>query len=93
MFWFHYKYITSLEIFNNLQKVIDYWILEIATFLIWLIFIISFVFYIIPMIKIRLKQNTAEKEKRIKRKMLDKIVIQKNLEDIIKREIDEKNRV
>jgi|GEM_PF-975756 hypothetical protein len=47
-------------------------------------------FYVIPKIKIYLKQSLKEKERNEKKKLINKIVLQKNLEDLIRREVDEK---
>lgn len=90
MFWFYYEYNTSYEIFKNLVKIQNYSILEILVLVIWLLIIFSFVFYIIPIFKIFLKRNEDEKNKRLKKQMINRIVLQKNLEDIIARELNEK---
>lgn len=90
MFWFYYEYNTSYEIFKNLVKIQNYSILEILVLVIWLLIIFSFVFYIIPIFKIFLKRNEDEKNKKLKKQMINRIVLQKNLEDIIARELNEK---
>lgn len=90
MFWFQYEYIKPYEIFINMTKLKDYWTLESISLVIWIIMILAMVFYIIPIIKIYFKQNLKEKEKQQKRKIINRIVLQKNLEDIIRKEIDEK---
>lgn len=90
MFWFEYRYTESFEIFKNIKKFLDYWITEWIFLLVWIIFIFSMTFYVIPKIKIYLKQSLKEKEKNEKKKLINKIVLQKNLEDLIRREVDEK---
>lgn len=90
MFWFEYKYTESFEIFKNIKKFLDYWITEWIFLSVWIIFIFSMTFYVIPKIKIYLKQSLKEKEKNEKKKLINKIVLQKNLEDLIRREVDEK---
>lgn len=90
MFWFEYKYTESFEIFKNIKKFLDYWITEWIFLSVWIIFIFSMTFYVIPKIKIYLKQSLKEKERNEKKKLINKIVLQKNLEDLIRREVDEK---
>ena len=90
MFWFEYRYTESFEIFKNIKKFLDYWITEWIFLSVWIIFIFSMTFYVIPKIKIYLKQSLKEKERNEKKKLINKIVLQKNLEDLIRREIDEK---
>lgn len=90
MFWFEYRYTESFEIFKNIKKFLDYWITEWIFLSVWIIFIFSMTFYVIPKIKIYLKQSLEEKERNEKKKLINKIVLQKNLEDLIRREVDEK---
>ena len=90
MFWFEYRYTESFEIFKNIKKFLDYWIKEWIFLSVWIIFIFSMTFYVIPKIKIYLKQSLKEKERNEKKKLINKIVLQKNLEDLIRREVDEK---
>lgn len=90
MFWFEYRYTESFEIFKNIKKFLDYWITEWIFLSVWIIFIFSMTFYVIPKINIYLKQSLKEKERNEKKKLINKIVLQKNLEDLIRREVDEK---
>ena len=90
MFWFEYRYTESFEIFKNIKKFLDYWITEWIFLSVWIIFIFSMTFYVIPKIKIYLKQSLKEKERNEKKKLINKIVLQNNLEDLITREVDEK---
>ena len=90
MFWFEYRYTESFEIFKNITKILDYWIFEWIVLGVGIIFIFSMTFYVIPKIKLHLKQNLKEKERNEKKKLINKIVLQKNLEDLIRREVDEK---
>ena len=90
MFWFEYRYTESFEIFKNIKKFLDYWITEWIFLSVWIIFIFSMTFYVIPKIKIYLKQSLKEKERNEKKKLINKLVLQKNLEDLIRREVDEK---
>ena len=90
MFWFEYRYTESFEIFKNIKKFLDYWITEWIFLSVWIIFIFSMTFYVIPKIKIYLKQSLKEKERNEKKKLINNIVLQKNLEDLIRREVDEK---
>ena len=90
MFWFEYRYTESFEIFKNIKKFLDYWITEWIFLSVWIIFIFSMTFYVIPKIKIYLKQSLKEKERNEKKKLINKIFLKKNLEDLIRREVDEK---
>ena len=90
MFWFEYRYTESFEIFKNIKKFLDYWITEWIFLSVWIIFIFSMTFYVIPKIKIYLKKSLKKKERNEKKKLINKIVLQKNLEDLIRREVDEK---
>ena len=90
MFWFEYRYTESFEIFKNIKKFLDYWITEWIFLSVWIIFIFSMTFYVIPKIKIYLKQSLKEKERNEKKKLINKIVLQKKSEDLIRREVDEK---
>ena len=63
MFWFEYRYTESFEIFKNIKKFLDYWITEWIFLSVWIIFIFSMTFYVIPKIKIYLKQSLKEKER------------------------------
>ena len=88
MFWFQYLQTPTLDIFNNIIKIQNYWLVEILVLIIWLALIIWFTFFLIPRINIYFLKYKQAKEKSRKRKLIDKIVLQKNLEDLIKREVE-----
>ncbi|RAL55875.1 hypothetical protein BLD25_03500 [Candidatus Gracilibacteria bacterium GN02-872] len=90
MFGFEYRYTESFEIFKNIKKFLDYGITEWIFLSVGIIFIFSMTFYVIPKIKIYLKQSLKEKERNEKKKLINKIVLQKNLEDLVMREVNEK---
>lgn len=90
MFWFNYEYIKSSELFNNFLKIKDYWLLEYLLLFIGIIIINLLIFIIIPKIYLFLEKNNENKEKKAKKRMIDKIILQKNLEDLVMREINEK---
>lgn len=90
MFWFNYEFKNFSEIIENFLKITSYSLLEFFILFIWITFIFTNIFVITPMIKNFFKKRLEEKEKNKKRQMINKIVIQKNLEDLIMREINEK---
>lgn len=91
MFWFQYEYLKSHEIFKNFLKIYDYSIFEILVLIIWTTIILASVFYIIPFIKNYIKNKNEARKKKEKKKIIDRIVLQKNLEDLVMREVNEKN--
>ncbi len=90
MFWFHYEYIKSQEIFDNIVKIYNYWIIEYSVLIGWILLIISMIFFIVPAIKSYLRKSELKKEKAKKKQMINRIVLQKNLEDLVMREVNEK---
>lgn len=90
MFWYDYEYEKATEIFKNMLKIKDYSATEFIVLIFWTIIIFWFIFYIIPFFNIYLKKYELEKKRKIKKQLIDRIVVQKNLEDIISRELNEK---
>ena len=87
MILFKYEYNTPLEIFSKtwfLSKLImdDYIII-----LIIMISFLSFVYYIIPFFQILKMYRILEKKKSEKKDFLNQIVLQKDIEDEIEREL------
>jgi hypothetical protein len=48
------------------------------------------IFFIVPAIKSYLRKSELKKEKAKKKQMINRIVLQKNLEDLVMREVNEK---
>lgn len=91
MFWFYYEYNKSSDILKNMTKIKDYSLTEILVLVLWLFIILLMVFLIVPSIKKYLIKKKNENEKNLRKRMIDKIVLQKNLEDLVMREVNEKN--
>ena len=91
MIWYEYKYITIKEIIDNLTKLSDFWSQELIILWSFMVFIFILLYYIIPAVKIIHKYN-LDKKKSIKKKLFVKqIIMQKELEDEIEKELEEYN--
>ncbi len=91
MFWFEYKYLTSCEIFEKITHIREYQTNDIIITVIWVFLIVFLVFFIIPYINVFFKTKKEEKDRKNKKNLMNKIILQKNLEDIITRELKEKS--
>lgn len=91
MFWFPYEYIKSSYILENFLKIPEYWSIEFLVLIIWIFIIFSIIFLIAPFFMIYWRRSDYKKEKIAKDKLKNKILLQKSLEDLIMREINEKN--
>jgi len=56
--------------------------------IVWIIIIYITTFYIFPLLRIVVIEKNKEKEKRIKKEMLRKIVLQKEINESIAKELD-----
>ena len=83
-----YEYTKTATVFKEMTNITEYWIIEILILIIWVAIIISLVFFVIPKISIFMMKSNKLKEKEKKKKLIDKIILQKNLEDLIRREIE-----
>lgn len=88
MLWFEYKYLTSSEILSKIINVVNYSIIDIIILLIWIILIYVLIFYLFPLINIYIKEKQKLKEKKRKKEMLRKIVLQKEINESIAKELD-----
>lgn len=88
MYWFEYKYITFLDVINNITIIYDYSIIEFIILVIWLIFILVMNLYIIPTIRIYIEYRKIEKETEKRKEFLRKIKLQKDIEDKIAIELN-----
>ncbi|PZM86558.1 hypothetical protein DLH72_00620 [Candidatus Gracilibacteria bacterium] len=91
MFGFYYEYNKSSDILKNMTKIKDYSLTEILVLVLGLFIILLMVFLIVPSIKKYIIKKKNENEKNLRKRMIDKIVLQKNLEDLVMREVNEKN--
>ncbi|MDD3793820.1 MAG: hypothetical protein PHI37_03345 [Candidatus Gracilibacteria bacterium] len=71
-----------------MKLLLDYGLIEIIVLIIGILFIISTIFYVFPIIKIYLNYKSTLKEKNKKRDLIRKIALQKDLEDKIAKEIN-----
>lgn len=88
MYWFEYKYITFLDVINNITIIYDYSIIEFIILVIWLIFILVMNLYVIPTIRIYIEYRKIEKETEKRKEFLRKIKLQKDIEDKIAIELN-----
>lgn len=91
MFGFNYTYISSFEILKKMTRIFDYTIMEwsiIGWFTLWTIVLIVLIIPYFYILFITHKQNIEQKNRQ---KMMDRIILQKNLEDVITKEINEKS--
>ncbi|MBS9775184.1 hypothetical protein KGV52_00560 [Candidatus Gracilibacteria bacterium] len=84
---FDYIYASSQQMidllsFSNIQG------LGIVYLIVGMIFIIGMVWFIVPYIDTMLKSRKEANEALKKRQLMNKIVLQKNLEDIIAKELE-----
>ncbi|NVP17912.1 hypothetical protein HUU51_04300 [Candidatus Gracilibacteria bacterium] len=88
MYGFEYKYITFLDVINNITIIYDYSIIEFIILVIGLIFILVMNLYIIPTIRIYIEYRKIEKETEKRKEFLRKIKLQKDIEDKIAIELN-----
>ncbi len=91
--WFKYTYMNSFDILNKIKWISSWWTYEYIIIIIWIVMIFWLVFFVIPYIRIYLKSREIEKEKKRKRDLMNRIVLQKSLEDVITRELKEKSNL
>lgn len=88
MIWFNYNYITFSEIIKNMKLLLNYSFIEIIILIISIILIIFTIFYILPIINIYLIYRKNLKEKNKKKELLRKIVLQKDIDDKISKDLN-----
>ena len=81
-----YTYNSPEEIINNI-KLIDDFSYNILIVLVVILIIVTL--YLLPMLYIYRDYIKSKKEKRKKRSLLKKIILQKEIEDSILKEVDE----
>lgn len=90
MLWFEYKYLTSTEIFNQVTHIINFGVSEILLLIILIIVSITLIFFAIPIFDIYVKISNKQKEKNKRKETLRKIVLQKEINEDIEKEINTK---
>lgn len=87
MTWFEYKYSEASEIFKNIKLIYEYSISDYIVLIWWILFIVLFSMYIIPITKVIIVNRKKEKEKRKRKNIMKKILLQKDIEDSISKEL------
>ena len=88
MILFEYKYTSSSDIINNFKLLTEYSILEYTILIVLLIILISMIYYIIPIINTYIIFRKKEKEKYKRKEMIKQIVMQKDINDEIEKELN-----
>lgn len=91
MIWFEYKYTSSSEIIESIKLITEYNLIDFIILWVWIFIIFIFSLYIIPLIKIYKINKKEEKEKRKKKDLIKKILLQKDMEDSISKELNIKD--
>ena len=87
MIGFSYIYKSSDDIFSNTTHLSSMGLWDILGLVIFLWITLAFIFIIIPSIVIFYKHGKLQKEKLNKRKILTQILLQKEIEDEVEKEI------
>ena len=88
MIWFEYKYVSAIDIINSIiltpkDSLIAYTIIST----IFIFFLVS-LYYIIPYVNIGREHLQNEKEKKRKKILLKQIILQKDMEAEIEKELN-----
>jgi len=88
MIWFEYKFNNPIQILNDTKVLLDFWINEIIILISILSIFFMCLFFSIPYFKILIEYNIEKFEKNKKKKLINKIIIQKNIEWEIEKELN-----
>lgn len=88
MVGFEYEYTTSSDIMNSIKLLTEYSIQEYVLLVISIIILISFIYYIIPILNISFNYMRNEKEKEKRKLLIKQIATQKNINDEIEKELN-----
>jgi len=88
MIWFNYKYLSFIEVIDNIKTFNNYSFIELIVLVLSITIMILLIFYILPFFKLYLEEKKKIKEKNRKRDFLKKIALQKDIEDKIAKEIN-----
>ncbi len=86
MIWFIYNYTNFNDIIKNIVKINSYREIDIMILISLLILTLFLIYFFIPYIKVFFITKEEEKKKKEKKQLVNKIILQKNLEDIIAKE-------
>lgn len=85
-----YTYTETQIIFKNITFLKDFNIIEYSILTFLIVFVILFILYFLPILYIIKEEYYKDKEKLKKKELLKQIILQKELEDEILKEIKEK---
>ncbi len=88
MIWFNYKYLSFIEVIDNIKTFNNYSFIELIVLVLSITIMILLIFYILPFFKLYLEEKKKIKEKNRKRDFLKKIALQKDIEDKIAKQIN-----
>ncbi len=88
MIWFEYKYITSSDVISNIKLLTEYSLVEYSILTLSIVLLITFIYYIIPIINISNTFWNKEKEKKNRKKFIKQIAMQKDINDEIEKELN-----
>ncbi len=75
-------------ILKNTKLISDFSLFEILTLFTIIIVLVLSIFYFIPLIQIKIKINTLDKWAKNRKRLLKKIITQKQIEEEIEKEIE-----
>ena len=87
MYWFEYNLNTPNYIINNITLVKDFTLIEYIILITIFIISVFMIYYIISYISLFCENYKKEKEKEKRKKLIQTIVIQKDLDDEIEKEL------
>lgn len=88
MIWFEYKYTTSSDIMNNIKLLTEYNMSEISILFLFIIIYIILLLYIIPFLSISYNEMMKKRKIAKRKKMIQQIAIQKDINDEIEKELN-----
>lgn len=88
----YFKHKSFEEIYNNLDKIVNFSILEFIILWIVIFLVVISIFYISPSNQIIFKIRKNKKDARKRKKLLNQIMAQKELENEIEEEIKNLNQ-
>jgi len=87
MYWFEYEYNSPTYIINNIKLISDFWLIEFIVLFIIVWLFIAFSYYIIPYLELLIIYKKKESDKIKRKKLIQTIAIQKDLDDEIEKEL------
>jgi uncharacterized membrane protein YqiK len=87
MYWFEYIYNNPQYIINNIKLISEFSIIEYLILILIFIFFIVFTYYILPYVELLIRYRKKESDKIKRKKLIQTIAIQKDLDDEIEKEL------